>query len=593
MAPLPLNIPPGIVKTKSLNGAQGRYTDCDKCRFVNGSPEKWKGWLELLDEPLQGMARGATSWVNEFGNTNIAIGTNLKLYAILGGDTLEDITPIRSSGTLGTDPFAVVDTETEVTVTHTAHGAGEGDFVTFDAATAGGGITIDGEYQITSIINDNSYTIEHSVAATSTDATTGGASVTFEYQISVGLSDATAGLGFGAGPFGSSTFGTPRAEGIAIQLRHWSVHEYGNELLASPFNGALYLWEEATDARAELVTNAPTDIRAMFVTPERFIFALRANKVVHWPDRDDPTDWTPSLDDTGNQRTLQSGSRLMNGVGLEGLSLVWTDTSVYVFQYDGSDLIYSDRLAGTGCGLVAAKAFCEVGGTAYWMSGQDFHSYAGGVTMIPNAEDIRQYVFEHETEGLDPDLVTKTWARYDIKNNQVRWHYVSRASTTNEPDRYVDVNLKDFSWTVGTYDGTTGTIFRMQDSSSVVVDSEGEVMLQDVGSNANGEAMDSFLTWGLYDAANGASNVDIMGVIPDCQRHVGPLEVEVFTYEYPNSDSVQDSDDDTLIPGQGIADIRVFGRHFSQTVRSNSIDGDYRFGIWKLETPDRLAGARR
>ena len=44
MPPLPLEIPPGIVKTDSPNAAKGRFTDCDKVRFVKGKPEKWSGW---------------------------------------------------------------------------------------------------------------------------------------------------------------------------------------------------------------------------------------------------------------------------------------------------------------------------------------------------------------------------------------------------------------------------------------------------------------------------------------------------------------------------------------------------------------------
>jgi hypothetical protein len=596
MPPIPLDIPPGIVKTKSANAAKGRFTDCDKCRFINGLPEKWRGQQSLLDDALLGKARGATSWVNEFGNANIAIGTHLKLYAVEGGDALVDITPARSSGTLGTDPFAVVINDATVTVTHTAHGADVDDFVTYGGATAGGGITINGEYQITSIIDDDHYTIEHSAQATSTDSTTGGAAVTFEYQIHVGLADAAAGLGFGAGDFGSGTYGTERAEGIPLELRVWSLDPYGHDLLASPLNGGLYLWEEATDARAEVVSGAPTDIRYMFVTPERFIFALCANKRIRWPDRDDPTDWTPTLTNTANERTMQKGSRLMAGAGLEGLSLVWTDTACYVFQYDGSDLVYTDRLAGTGGGLVAQKAFCEVGGTAFWMSTRSFQMYQGGMAPIPNADDILGFVFgddDDEGNSIDTNFIAKTWCEYDPYNGQVRWHYVSRNSPNGEPDRYVDVNIGgDWAWTVGTRDATTGTIFRQQDSSMITVDSSGIIQNQNEGHDLNDDAMAFSLTWGLYSPDNGNSALDVIGIIPDCERHVGQLDFRVFTKEYPNSTAVQDEATGSFSPGDGRADIKVFGKYLSMTATSDVLGGDVRFGICKLDTPDRLAGTR-
>src|SRR4051812_39599277 len=100
--PIPIEIPPGIVKTDSPNAAKGRYTDGDKFRFVGKYPEKWLGWERFLPEDqgdLTGIARGATSWANTLGTQNVAIGTHLKLYVITGGDTLADITPIRDDGT--------------------------------------------------------------------------------------------------------------------------------------------------------------------------------------------------------------------------------------------------------------------------------------------------------------------------------------------------------------------------------------------------------------------------------------------------------------------------------------------------------------
>ena len=117
-----------------------------------------------MADTLLGLARGSTAWVNQYGNTNAAIGTNLKLYAITGDDTLTDITPIRASSTINNNPFATQSGSAVVTVTDTAHGADSDAFVTFSGASAVAGITISGEYQLTRI-DDNSYTITHSAPA--------------------------------------------------------------------------------------------------------------------------------------------------------------------------------------------------------------------------------------------------------------------------------------------------------------------------------------------------------------------------------------------------------------------------------------------
>jgi hypothetical protein len=600
MSNLPLEIPPGIVRTRSENAAKGRFTSADHIRFVNGLPEKWKGWRKLIAEQMLGKARGAIGWSNAFGNPNAAFGTNLKLYALLGNDTLQDITPLVASGTLGNDPFAVVEDSTTVTVTDTAHGRAEGDFVTYDGATAGGGITVDGEYPVATVIDVDHYTIEHSVAATSTDSTTGGNAVTYEYQINVGLADTVAGLGWGAGAWGEGEWSTPRAEGIPLEFRYYSLSEYGNELLANPSTLSLYLWEEATDARAELVTNAPANIRAMFVTGERFIFALGCLDVspmtVKWPDRDDLTDWTPTAANTANERTLQSGSKLMGGCALtDGISLVWSDTSLYVFQYTGDEFIYSDRLVATGCGLAAPLAFCKVGGMAFWFSGRQLWMYAGGAVPIPNCGDQLDVMLEE----MDPAQTAKTWAEFDQFNHQVRFHYCALGST--EPNRYVDVNLPeeasanadDWAWTNGTWPDprTTGCIFRHEAGASILVDDDGFLYSHNDGLDDDEDALDWHLTWGLYALSRGEQNVDVFDIIPDTERQIGAVTYTVFTKDRSNDAGNLDEMAVTASPTEGRVEARVSGRHFSMTAsQSGARGGDVRFGIMNLNVQD--AGER-
>lgn len=588
----PLDIPPGIVKTDSPNAAKGRHTDSEKIRFYKGKAEKWPGWETFVAATLQGITRGAVAWSNKYGNTNAAFGTHLKLYALSGDDTLSDITPIRSTGTINNNPFATTDGLATVTVTDTAHGASQGDFVTFSGAAAAGGITISGEYAIVDVLDADSYTITHSAAATST-TTGGGASVTATYQLSVGSTGGAVGLGWGAGAYGEGTWGTPRTEGIPLDIRAWSLVEYGNDLLASPTGGTIYLWEEATDLAAEVLSGAPVYCRAMFVTGERFIMALGSGSdlttpmTVRWPDQDDPTDWTPSSLNTANIRVLQSGSRLINGCPLsDGINLVWSDSSLYVFQYTGSDFVYDSRLVGTNCGLVAPLAFTRVSGVAFWISGDAFFMYASGVQSIPNSDDIADWVFAR----MDQDQITKTFCIYDQKQGQVRWHYCSLGNT--EPDSYVDVSLDgQYTWTIGTLDRTGGTAYRFAESSMLLVDAEGAIYSHGIGVNADGAAMESYLTYGLYAIGDGKQNVDVMGVIPDCERQVGDLTFEIYTKERPNSASNLDEQTVTLAPNDEIGDCRVSGRHFGMTVRSNVVGGDFRLGVVDLEIQG--SGSRR
>lgn len=595
MSNLPLDVPSGILKVDSPNAGNGRFVDCDKVRFVKGKAEKWRGWEKLVETALQGKARGAVAWVSQGGDTNVAIGTHYKLYAVTGNDTVTDITPVRSTVTLGSNPFATTSGSKVVTVSHTNHGADDGDFVSFSGASAVAGITVSGEYQLTKV-NANSYTILTTGSNASSTTTGGGAAVQATYQINVGTADEVVGTGYGAGPYGAEPYGTPRTSGIAVELRTWSLSGYGTDLLASPSGGGLYFWQESIFDTAVVVANAPTYIRSMFVTGERFIMALGVGTdtpmKIKWPDQDDMTDWTPTQANTANERTLQYGSKLMAGTPLgDGINLVWSDTSCYLFQYTGGDSIYDSRLAGTNCGLISKLGYCRAGGRAFWMSGHHFHMYANGVDLIPNQEDIREWVYDR----IDPDNITKTWARYDAKHNQVRFHYCSVDSTTAEPDEYVDVSLEDFAWTVGTLDRTAGTAFREADASSLLVSSDGYIYSHDEGNDADGAAMRAFIQYGLYAMVRGEQNVDVTGIIPDCARQTGDLVFEVFTRERPNSSAVFDTQTVTIADDEDIGDCRVSGRHFSMTVTSNVLGGDFRLGATSLElgSGSRMAGERR
>jgi hypothetical protein len=572
--PIPLDIPPGVVKVDSDNATKGRYIDMDKVRFVRGRPQKWGGWDKLITTAMEGKARGAIAWANSTGDQNASFGTHLRLYVVTGGDALTNITPIRDSGTLGADPFTTTNTSTTVSVADTSHGLTQGDYVTFSGATAVGGITIDGEYNVVDVTDGDNYTIIHTSAATS-GATGGGASVTYSYEINIGTESAVLGVGWGAGAWGDSTWGTPRASGLAIDLRYWFLGIAVNNLLALPSGGTLYDWTEGTDTEAQAVANAPAAARAMFVTSERFVFLLGTDTPmkVAWPDRDDITDWTPSSTNTSNVRTLQYGSKLIAGTSLtDTINLVWSDRGLYLFQFTGSNIVYDDRLVGQNCGLIAPGAFTSAKGVAFWMSGHDFHQYSGSVGAIPNSEDIQDFVFDN----LNTSHTTKVWCEYNVKENEVIWGY---PTTSTEPDRYVAVSLDDFSWSVGTLDRTTATLYRPTDSSILMADTDGFIYSHELGNDAESAALEAYIQYGLYALQDGKTNTDLMGFVPDLQRQTGDLSIELATKDRPNSPSNKDTQTVTVSVGDEIEDLRLEGRYFTFTIRSDTVGGDFRMGI--------------
>ena len=120
----------GIVSDITPYSNEGGFVDCDKIRFRLGFPEKIGGWVKQSLNTFQGSARRIFNWVALDGSDLLGIGTHLKYY-IEEGQVFNDITPIRSTTGAGDVTFAASNGSTTITVTDSAHGANENDFVTF------------------------------------------------------------------------------------------------------------------------------------------------------------------------------------------------------------------------------------------------------------------------------------------------------------------------------------------------------------------------------------------------------------------------------------------------------------------------------
>lgn len=81
----------------------------------------------------------------------------------------------ETSGTLGTDPFSVTSGSTAVTVALTSHGFSQGSKFYTTGASAVGGVTITGTFEITSVAT-NTFTIDIASVGTPSSTTSGGGS---------------------------------------------------------------------------------------------------------------------------------------------------------------------------------------------------------------------------------------------------------------------------------------------------------------------------------------------------------------------------------------------------------------------------------
>jgi len=456
-----------LVLKPGVNQENTRYTNengwyiSDKMRFRQGTPEKIGGWQRISASTFLGVCRSLWNWVTLQNFNLIGVGTNLKFYIEKGG-AYNDITPIRSSSTINNNPFSTTNTSTLVTVTDTAHGGATGDFVTFSGATAVGGLDLNSEYQIT-VLTANTYTITAATAATST-ATGGGASVVAAYQISVGPEIEVALTGWGAGAWGAGTWGVGTPSTTETNIRIWSQQNFGEDLIFAPAGGQLYYWDatNGVTTRGVLVSslagasNVPTVQNFIFVSDtSRFVFAFGTNEpgsavqdpmLVRWSDQESVVNWTPDITNQSNSLRLSHGSKIVTCVQTRQEIVVFTDSSVYSFQYQGPPAIWSTQLLGDNISIFSQNAAIIASGVVYWMGVDKFYKYDGRTQTLRC--DLRQHIFQ----DINLSQAAQVFAGTNEGFNEVWWFYCSANSTVI--DSYVIFNYFENNgegvWSYGT-----------------------------------------------------------------------------------------------------------------------------------------------
>jgi hypothetical protein len=209
---------------------------------------------------------------------------------------------------------------------------------------------------------------------------------------SAGLADAIHPTGYGAGLYGSGTYGTPRTDTSAITPAGvWTKDNFGQYL-------------------------------------------VEAN-----------TTWTATATNQAGDQALQTSGTMMCGRGMKGQSIVLTTVDAWSMVYKGQPYIFGFTRVGQGCGIISKGALVVTDNLAAWMAKDGFYGYDGAaVQKIPC--DVYDKVFG----DLNTTQVSKITGVHYPAASEVRWHYPSGAS--NEVDRYVAYNYASPHWSFGSID---------------------------------------------------------------------------------------------------------------------------------------------
>jgi len=571
-------------------------------RFRQGTPEKIGGWTRLSASTFRGVCRSLWNWVTLGALNLIGVGTNLKFYISRGG-YYYDITPIRVTTTLGSNPFTGNGTTT-VTVTAAAHGCLTGDFVTYSGATGTYATTFNAEFQVT-VINANSYTITTGSAITA--GSYGGAAVSAAYQINVGPAYAVPLGGWGGGSWGSGTWGFGTSSVSPIRL--WSQNNLGEDLIFAPYLGQIYYWDATgtVNTRGVLLSSLGGTVTLTIATPcvitlstalpsgsaiqlgttgalptglttgttyylsnvsgltanltnsagstintsgtqsgvqsisalgdvpsvqnftfvsdaSRFTFAFGCNDygsvdqnpmLVRWSDQENPLVWYPAITNQAGSIQLSHGSTIKAAVQTRQEIVVFTDSSLYSFQYLGPPVVWQSQLLGDNLSIMGQNAAVLASGVVYWMGIDKFYAYDGRVQTL-NC-DLRKYIYQ----DINLSQAEQVFAGTNEGFNEVWWFYCS--ANTTIIDRYVIYNYLENVWYYGTMvrtawldsglrDYPIGATYTSATTSGNLVDHE-----NGVDDNATGTptAIEAYISSSEFDIGDGHNFGFIWRMLPD------------------------------------------------------------------------------
>lgn len=356
-------------------------------------------------------------------------------------------------------------------------------------------------------------------------------------DMTVGRTDSIEGVGYGAGPFGDDTYGTPRTiSGITLVATSWTFDMFGETVLGVPTSdGLIREFTEGSDTLLTTVAEAPT-CRALVVSPERHVFALGADdnpRLVQWSDREDYTVWDPLSTNRAGGYEMQVTSPFQCGARVRGLTCAWTESEMVVFEPSFNALVYSRQTVDESTGAVGPGAVAviaeQAGASAFWFGIDGFYMFDGIVRKL-NCE-LQDYVFN----DINLTQRAKFTATTNIEFQEIRFSYCSAGSM--EIDRCVVLCTRNGAWSKMNIERTVWVdrkIFR----KPIALNASGTIYEHEVGETADGLAMQSFATSHPLTLGTGQSMMHIASFWPDLDPASDGAALTIIGKDYPGGPDI-------------------------------------------------------
>ena len=341
-----------------------------------------------------------------------------------------------------------------------------------------------------------------------------------------GDADATSGAGYGVGPYGESTYGTPRVDNATVQpASMWTMDTFGQvPYMMMAEDSYLYKWDLNVSNVATRVTGAPQG-SAVVVTPERFIFVLGSdgdNRKVRWADQESDSDWTAGATDQAGDQVIETQGKLMCGKRIRGGTLIWTDVDVHFATYIAQPFVYRFDRVGENCGICSRGAAVVVGNRAMWMGLKHFYSFDGTVQEVPC--EVHDAVFG----DFNTTQRSKVTAFHNAEFSEGWWFYPGAAAT--EIDRAVAYNYQEDTWALHSFSRLAAAA-NGAFNNPIMADSSGDLWDHETGYSYSSAT--PYAKSGPIELGDGDNIMRARRLIAD-ETTAGDVNVNFITRDWPN-----------------------------------------------------------
>lgn len=544
------------------------------------------GNLTIADTNAASYQVGDNYTLSGATTTNGILNTAINAQHLIRGIGVNTVSIIVSGSATSTGSgggASVVRSTGLITAAATANGITNGWRIKILGATTTGGVTalqINNEF-IARNVGTNVFGFMTAGTATSLVTGGGGTGTTYQVQIVAGDIDQSLGIGYGLGLYGAGLYGVSKMSTSGITYpRIWFMDRFADRIILTPGNQeSIYIWDGNTAIAPILLANAPTAINYLFVSDNILItfgYQNVANQIFT-SDIDDPTIWTASSANQVFQEVVTGANRLISSVPVLGVNLIFTGNQTYSFSYIGLPAIWNIQLIDNSIGIIAPLARCSVNNVAFWMGQTNFYFWAGGNVSIIPANTQNQCTFlEYVFGNINTGQLSKIFAWYNPKFNEVWFHYPSASS--DECDRVARVSILDGVWAPDTMDRTCAEYPQNLFNVPRLIDAEGDLFNHETGSNDNTNPLPWTLTSNIRNA--GKDTTILGGFIPD-NLQSSDIAVNLTAAEFPQTFGTPTFDENYVISDNAPREnIQIGGRYWQYTWSGDAIDQAWIMGNW-------------